>query len=240
MKRILNTLILLAFLSSCSESSENPADCCAMPDEGILNINIHPHFNGEDFVLNQSYTINDTLTLRVEELKMYVQLLSPETFSSPDINLFEGTNTSFSYNLGVETYNEISFNIGLDETTNHSDPSFYEASAPLSSFNNMHWSWAQGYKFLIIEGKFDSDGDNVPDQSFSYHIGNDQYLAKIDLTKDLIIAKDDTLDISVDFKVDELFNGVDIPNNTFTHSTGQFDLVEILVNNIENSFSLEE
>lgn len=234
MKNLILAIGVIFLLNSCRKS-----DCFDNPVQGVFSMSIRPIYNDEDFSLNEIYDLNDTLKIRVESLKFYLSMVNPEPFEDESIDFFEGTETSFSFNQLSGNYNEISFHLGLDSAINHSDPSLYGSDHPLSSFNNMHWSWAQGYKFVIIEGKFDSDGDNMPDQSFSYHIGNDSYLKTVSLLNEFQITENTSTQIILNFDVKKIFEGIDISENTFTHSTSQFELVEQIATNTQNAFSID-
>lgn len=71
---------------------------------------------------------------------------------------------------------EVAFDLGLDSVTNHSDPTQY-TTPPLNDAT-MHWSWNpdMGYKFFVLEGRVDDDGDGVVDGSdpaFTVHCAGD-------------------------------------------------------------------
>lgn len=56
--------------------------------------------------------------------------------------------------FNITHVDSISFCIGVDAATNHKDPSVYPATHPLSDQENgMHWGWASGYRFIVVEGK---------------------------------------------------------------------------------------
>lgn len=47
----------------------------------------------------------------------------------------------------------IQFSIGVDAAFNHLDPAKYPAGDPLGpQIPDMHWGWAAGYRFLVLEG----------------------------------------------------------------------------------------
>jgi hypothetical protein len=232
----LTYLLLLLVLFSCKE--EEPT----VPSEnetGSLALSINSQFNDADFSLNQVYILNDTLSIRVEGIKFYLSDVCANSVKADGLSLYE-LDGDYIFDVNTGNYSSLSFNLGLDSITNHGDPSLYVSSHPLSSFNDTHWSWAQGYKFILIDGKFDSDGDHVPDQSFSYHIGNDDYLKLVQLNTSFSITENQTSHVDLLFNVAKIFDGIDIANNTFTHSTGQFDLVNQLANNCQSAFTIDE
>ncbi|MCT4663942.1 MAG: T9SS type A sorting domain-containing protein [Flavobacteriales bacterium] len=54
----------------------------------------------------------------------------------------------------VNNVEQVRFAIGVKESLNHDDPTQYDASHPLApQMPAMHWGWAAGYRFIILEGK---------------------------------------------------------------------------------------
>lgn len=82
--------------------------------------------------------------------------------------------------IDLAEYTSIKFDIGVHADNNHIDPTTLnvnDALAPKSP--SMHWAWESGYKFLRLDGKYDSDGDLAitdTDSTFLLHIGLDEYL----------------------------------------------------------------
>lgn len=69
-------------------------------------------------------------------------------------------------------YKSIRFTVGLDSNINHSDPAQWGLDHPLSpSLNEMHWGWAGGYIFNVIEGYYKKNGANA---GFSFHAALDK------------------------------------------------------------------
>jgi len=70
--------------------------------------------------------------------------------------------------------------VGVDAVANHSDPSSYPSTHALANQEpSMHWGWTAGYRFLAIEGKIDTDGDQIPETIFQYHTVGDEYLTPL-------------------------------------------------------------
>ncbi len=93
-----------------------------------------------------------------------------------------------------------------------SDPTL--AEAPLND-PSMHWAWnpAAGYKFLLMEGRVDDDGDGVVDASdptFTYHCATDDLLTEdvLDFHADIVAGA--TLSKHVEIQVDVLMTGIDV------------------------------
>ncbi|MBL4651778.1 MAG: hypothetical protein JKY53_02780 [Flavobacteriales bacterium] len=218
--------------------------------DGTLNIKINGMVDNESFVMYNNYVNDSGQTYRVESIRFYVGDISLyskgyENNVLSDVNLVDllenhtssGGQELLSVNVPEGHYDGLSFAIGLDTATNHSDPSIYLSSDPLSSFQNTHWDWNQGYKFLMVDGKIDSDGDGIPEQSFSYHIGLDDYYKIVDFSSDTFrIAAGEETDFLVSLNINSLFVGVDVLNDGFTHSTSNFPLVETIASNSAEAF----
>lgn len=65
-------------------------------------------------------------------------------------------------------YKSIRFQVGIDSAANFGDPVQWPLDHALSpNLNGMHWSWAGGYIFNIVEGYFKNNG---VEDAFSYHV----------------------------------------------------------------------
>lgn len=83
------------------------------------------------------------------------------------LNLGENRDTFTLRNVPKGNYKTIRMNVGLDSAVNFGDPSQYELNHALSpSLNNLHWGWAGGYIFNVVEGYFNNKGS----KAFSFHI----------------------------------------------------------------------
>ena len=248
MKSFCKFLIALSiFFTACEEEPIDDSNNPSSPENGTLKINIIGKHGSDDFVLYSDAVNTSGLDYRVEQIKFYVSNITTGNINTNDAflvdlvnnHLSEGsTGESISISLTPGDYSGLSFLIGLDSLTNHGDPSLYEQEHPLSSFTGMHWDWSQGYKFMILDGKTDSDNDSIPDLSYSYHIGNDDYLQTISFDTPINIHENQTTEINVYMDVQNFFHGIDMINDAFTHSTSNFPLVIKLTDNISNSFSL--
>lgn len=84
------------------------------------------------------------------------------------------------YSIGQQPINNleaIRFHIGIDESTNHADPSVYPSGNPLALQNpSMHWGWAGGYRFVALEGQ-SADATS----SFQYHCVGDEFYTIVEV-----------------------------------------------------------
>lgn len=244
MKNLYLFSVFTILIFSCKEELTPPIE---EETDGTLKINFIGKHGSDDFVLYSDDQNLDNQAYRVENLKFYISNLNVGSNSPSDVFFLDfannhttagSTGESISIELPSGDYNNFEFLVGLDSLTNHGDPSLYGEGHPLSSFNSMHWDWAQGYKFLLIDGKIDSDSDNVPEQLFAYHIGNDDYKREVSLSTPISISAGATTELNIYVNVKDFFVDVDMINDNFTHSTDNFDLVEKIADNYSNAFSL--
>lgn len=82
----------------------------------------------------------------------------------------------------------------------------------------MHWDWnpAAGYKFLLLEGRVDDDGDGLVDDSdpaFVYHCATDAAMREAQLGFTGTVAAGGTLAPRMEIHIDLLVAGVDMLTN---------------------------
>lgn len=118
------------------------------------------------------------------------------------------------FNIG--TLDSISFNIGIDTTLNHGDPTLWPADHPLAPKDpDMHWGWAAGYKFVVLEGK-----NGVDDLDFEMHAFGDAILSKAVIpTKGKI--SDNKLEIILDADYEKIMTGVELSNVILIHGVNK-------------------
>src|SRR5690606_18867037 len=99
------------------------------------------------------------------------------------------------------------FDIGIDSTTNKTvQPIDFEEGEALGIQNpNMHWSWNSGYIFYKFEGEIDTDGDNVADTTFGYHIGLNDFLITSSSTLHMDAAAGDEITFNIEMDYAKIF-----------------------------------
>ncbi|MEO8069398.1 MAG: MbnP family protein, partial [Flavobacteriales bacterium] len=94
----------------------------------------------------------------------------------------------------------------------------YPADHPLSVSQNMHWSWTQGYIFLKMEGRYDSDNDGVveaTDNTFAYHCTSDALRRDVELEVHQDALSGGALVIDLDLDLANIISPVDIQSIPF-------------------------
>lgn len=146
-------------------------------------------------------------------------------------------------------FGNLSFDIGVDSSVNHSDPSAFPNDYPLNIVNasDMHWSWNPGYIFVKIEMIADTLNDSVEnfDTPITYHLGMDDAFQQKELTNvnwSNASQNLEQLHLKINF-AKLLSNGgsvVDIKNERMTHSApAQMPLTIKLSENFKAALSAD-
>ncbi|MGE9270213.1 MAG: MbnP family protein [Verrucomicrobiales bacterium] len=131
----------------------------------------------------------------------------------------------------------ISFFLGPDTETNHSDPAHYGSNHPLNpNRNKLHWDWQGGYIFLALEGHWRRSGQDVP-SGFAYHFANDWNRTKITLPIELKIRNESR--VAIGFDVHRLLAGIHFAEDGHTTHSHKGDPVAFqLKQNLPTSFRI--
>ncbi|MEP2774303.1 MAG: MbnP family protein [Luteolibacter sp.] len=168
-----------------------------------------------------------------------VTLASGDTLVIPDSTVFISTRGgTFSLpDLPEEKITAISFRIGPNKETNHSDPALYTANHPLNpNLNNLHWDWQGGYIFLAMEGHWRAPGEKVPG-GYAYHFANDPNRTTITLPLDLTPRNESRIAIALDAQ--KLLEGLSFATDgTTTHSREDDLIAARLKTNLQPAFRI--
>ncbi len=225
-----------------------------------VNVTLEMVVGEESLVHGTTYNING-VDLQFTNVAFY---LGDMTFKNSDGSSFiKGVDSRYQLIIpGVFDYNytipynegagelsldEISFIVGVDETTNNDDQTTFEMRPdgdPLGQQNpTMHWGWMGKYRFISIDADADLDGNGVfgeEGEQLVYHLGKDAFRGNIKLTPNQKLeggAND--FKINVDFE--NLFTGVDFNTEKFTKTgTDEIDLANKVFSNYSSAFSFEK
>jgi cytochrome c peroxidase len=104
---------------------------------------------------------------------------------------------SLDCKLPEQSYRAMRFSIGLDPDTNHSNPAQYPAKHPLNPVHNqLHWTWATGYIFMALEGRFYDKNDEL--NGFVFHFANDENKVSVHIPLQLDRSADALVELSFD------------------------------------------
>lgn len=119
--------------------------------------------------------------------------------------------------FNVQEIQAVGFGIGIDQAHNHLDPTLYPAGHPLAIGDpSMHWGWAGGYRFLVVEGKIDNNNDGVPESTFEYHCLGDELYENSRFTGS-VQAQNGTLQINLLLDYTRLFENMAMSGNLIQH-----------------------
>ncbi len=219
--------------TSCSKEDDpvTPAPTPITPaTTGTAMMHLHSSWGmmSSNFYLDTVYTLASTVTgvparqIKISDARFYVSKVSFDNNTLGAYLLVSPAN--MMYNLGSAspgTFTNLSFNVGLDSTTNHSDP--MTAAAPLNE-TSMHWNWntSAGYKFIRLEGQIDSSLTGLAGEwkNFVYHVATDATLRNVSYSQNNSITVGQTTTVNYHIMWNRFFDGVDVATNSNQHGGG--------------------
>ena len=137
--------------------------------------------------------------------------------------------------LPAETITAITFHIGPDKETNHSDPARFTANHPLNpNLNHLHWDWQGGYIFLALEGHWRAPDKTLPG-GYAYHFANDPNRSTITLPIELDLRNESRVSIALDPR--KLLAGLSFATDgATTHSQPGDPVAARIKDNLTHSF----
>jgi cytochrome c peroxidase len=205
-----------------------------------LQLQIVPVVNGQALRLDEQLALVDAAQVTRLDCLLSGLALQKEDgtwLESKDwfayVSAAAGRQTAKVSGMPAGEYKGIRFRIGVDETTNKSDPNGYAPDHALNpQVNGLHWGWQGGYIFMALEGRFLKDGK---ENGFSYHIANAPQL----MTVEVLVAfrGGRPLTLALEFDVQRALAGIDFAKDgTSTHSREGDALAAELKTNIEQAF----
>ncbi len=229
-KKMKSVLYLVAVVlagsgfSACKDTVDPPPNNPGSNEPNKLTVVIKPTFNGLPIAYGEFKQIsaaNDTL--RINNAKL---LLSNFRFKNNGIAtalpvtyaFISGSDNRLSFtinNIPKGDYNNLSFSVGLDSLINHGDPAQWDGEHPLNPMvNNMHWTWAQGYIFMVFEGQYYKQGKPA---SYSFHMANDVFKKDYSVAAPAFSFSQDkgiSKSMEIEWKVDEILKNPSVYSMT--------------------------
>lgn len=235
--------------TSCKKDKpEEPGD----PAVNELEINFQTEFNGNALYLDSVYTTDEGYKIKLTDIKLYMEDIRNGSSVFKDVALLDYSNSSLR-SIRVEgdkaNFDNLSFNIGVQNSLNHNDPSAFPNTSHLNimTANDMHWGWSPGYIFVKLEGKADTlvDANEVFDLNFVFHIGKDENLRDAQFTGINWVPISSTLH-RTSLKIDVLeflrgnSNPIDLKDENSSHSgSTQTVLTTKLADNFKHALLFE-
>lgn len=214
--------------------------------ERELGVSFSHKFNGNEFVVGSStFPIWNGKMVWIKRAEFYLSGFSVkdeagQVTNFPDTYLLvraqDASRRIVIGNVGATPVSKMYMSVGIDTTKNHDDPTLYPETHPLGLKEpSMHWGWAGGYRFLVIEGKVDNSGDGIPETDFEYHnLGDDLYKqTEINITPAIDKGGDISLNIEVDYA--RLFDQNTMLGNQIVHGSSAKNLA-MIKNAVNNGF----
>ena len=238
-------LVLLAFgWMGCSEEQPMPPT----PD-AQLSLQFRSHFDGAPLVFgSQWYTLASGEQVRFARIKFLLSGIRLITADSTEV-LGKVPYAYFDFTTRVnealvsfaptqQKFVGLRFEVGVDSAANHMDPNMIPANHPLNPVNNqLHWGWADGFVFVLIEGFYVKNGEDTP---FIYHIGLRNPLETIPFSwpdaQTIAQPVEMQINIAEVFRSPVLFEIAE--NGDFTHSGADGGIAALLYNNFSNAITL--
>lgn len=235
-------------------SCKDPKPEVKKTDLNLLKIEVQPTFNGMPITIGNFMGTNasgDTLKLNIWKFLLSGfklnqvsggNLVLPQQYAYLST---EENKLSFSLTgLSEGNFNGFDFVIGVDSTTNHADPAQWAGGQPLNpALNGMHWGWAGGYIFMMLEGEYKHGKKGT----YSFHMATDDFKKSIHVSVPTFsYAKFNTSKTMVlELKLDEVFKNPSnysiIIDGAYSHS-GSTDLTPMgkMFGNIADIFTFKE
>lgn len=210
-----------------------------------LKLHLHPKVGTADFSFNQSFNING-IDVKFDVAQFYLTGFEIKAMDVANDYSFEDTYLLVKadqhvYELGEgrrETVKDIGFKLGVAQEDNHKDPSDFTTGHPLSPQSpSMNWSWASGYKFLVLEGSADTDMNGTFETNIEYHIGGDANLKDLLITDLNQLVEEESVQMNVKVDYAKFFDNIDLSTENITHVGDYPDVAAKVINNYSGVFS---
>jgi hypothetical protein len=215
MRNLLYIGLAIGLSATRCKEDENPVDDHVHVDGNtIVSASFHWLWDTTPFNTSGTYTTLGGEPMKFTRARFFLAQPYFKDDGGNEVASFPGRYILVDVNEGalVRTIGELDahlhtmhFILGLDSVTNHND--LFENNDPPLDDGSMHWGWnpVQGYLFMQLEGKFDSDDNGVVDASdmdFTYHCATDGLRrdAVLDVHTDALNGGNLILDMEVDMR----------------------------------------
>jgi hypothetical protein len=215
---------------------------------GTIQLNVVTTFNGNDFVMGQTYTGRDQRSYRTGFMRFYLSNINLIKGDNSTISLSEAmlvneedaTSKSFTIEVPAGDYTGFTYGLGLDAATNAIDPATYEANSPLATGNSMYWSWATKYIFFKYEVEASTTQGGSLDNFAFFHIGGDDFYVPMQKNQAIAVSEENTTTLELRIDYDRIINGVsdyvDVATDNATHTGDNMTLANRIYDNWEAAF----
>lgn len=233
MKKLVLLILLSVFLvySSCKKEEEK--------GESTLHMNFDFQFENEAFVINQVYEYPLGYNFKIEKLLVYISdvKLVDDEGNSHDIGKIifvdsDSDENGITLTIPEGNYKSITYSIGVPQSMNGTenpdfDAALYDPNHPLSLSNNMYWTWNTGYRFVLLDGRINTNPlENTDFETLlSIHTGKDYSFRSRTHSLNYTAVKDNAGSILMKFNVEGFLAGendiIDIAVDNQSHGTNE-------------------
>ena len=185
----------------------------AWPPTVPVELKLVPKWNGMNFNKNTVYLSAANERVLVQLVRFYLSDIQLTGADGSTVlsraELFDVTNgaTTRSLRMPVGTYANLHFGLGLPPDLNHADITDIDPFSPLGNNSGMYWTWNTMYRFLLFDGRFDTDAGStgtLPFQ-FSIHTGRDACYRERTVQMNVSVVQADTVRITLNVDIAHFF-----------------------------------
>lgn len=190
-----------------------------VPDRITVKATFTPVWNGEDFDKTDVYLSAANERVLIQLIKFYISDLtlvgSDASTVASRAELLELTNGEELRYMECQAgnYDRLRFGLGLPQDLNTVDITTVDPFSPLGNNAGMYWTWATLYRFMLFEGRYDTDptATGTPPFSFSLHSGREQCyrVQELPFTTTAVLEPGDTLELAFEVDVARFFTDGD-------------------------------
>lgn len=255
MYKIVSFLALVCLTFAACDSD----DTNTITQKGDIQIRAKLFYGDTPLVLEENAAIIKENNVRISKFSFYLSDFSLTSNNGSVLtDLFEIQEVSFSEKNLTEAgaqegiligsftapegdYTGISMNLGVNSELNSQKPNDFAANHPLGN-QDTYWVAWESYIFSILEGRYDSLGNNVFTTTFAWHTGGDESYQPIERAKAVKITKDDTSEITLKIDLKKALedeNAPDITQDRQLHTEANKDIMLRHASLLANAISAE-
>lgn len=203
-------------LVACRHDPPVEPEVPAVPSQ-VMKITFRPVWNGADFHKENVYLSAANERVLIQQVKFYISpiaLIGDTNAAVSEAELLDVTNGPEVRWMSAPqgSYDSLSYGLGVPHDLNHRDITLVQPPDPLDFSQGMYWTWATMYRFMIFDGRYDTDpgGTGTPPYQFSLHTGRDECYRDRVIPLPLEVTADDTARIVLDVDIARFFTDGDL------------------------------
>ena len=249
MKKITLLLFLTTILLTNISCDPEPV----LEDVTDVELTFKGKFGDQTFLINDESLTYNNMNIRYDQFNFYISnvVLVRETTSGQEetelleidfvdlsFTSSELTDAQIGYNINVKNvpvgeYDGIKIGLGVPADLNKNSWGDFGEGHPLRKVGH-HWAAWESFIFSKTEASLDVDNDGGFVHKLSFHTGDDRAYRTKYIAKQIDLTKDEITNLTLEVDVKEMFNSIDIIQNTGTHNLSDIELVEEVMDNLQN------